>query len=60
MNVTVRSARLGHTLRLGPALRYADKQEIEASVGMDPTSALAESLEVSDRAWTAFLGPEPI
>lgn len=58
--LTVAPAQPEDALRLGPSLRQADRDEVLAASGMDPTQALRLGLAISADAYTILAGGVPI
>lgn len=52
-------ATLEHVERMAPNMRQADVEEIEASSGLDPYSALRRGFSCSSHAWTGTVDGEP-
>jgi len=55
MPATRRHARL-----IGPHLRPADKQEIQAVTGEDPVAALYHAIDLTPEPWTVMLDRTPV
>lgn len=52
-------ATLEHVERMAPNMRQADVEEIEASSGLDPYSALRRGMACSSHVWTGTVDGEP-
>lgn len=55
-----RPAQPGDAAVLGPILREADRLEIQATVGRDPTHTLGEGIASADPCWAVLAGSGPL